>query len=72
MRGVCGYGAVMSRPQINAKKAIAAVDLVMEKSAAFDWLLTLPAVKAQAYFWNNSSRSERKKAILRDMREAAK
>ncbi len=31
------------------------------------WLLRLPAVKAQAYFWNHSSRTERKKAMRRDM-----
>lgn len=32
----------------------------------FAWLLRLPAVKAQAYFWNYSSRTERKKAMRRD------
>jgi len=31
------------------------------------WLLRLPAVKAQAYFWNYSSRTERKKAMRKDM-----
>lgn len=35
----------------------------------FQWLLRQPAVKAQAYFWNYSSRSERRKAILADMRK---
>jgi hypothetical protein len=35
----------------------------------FQWLLRLPAVKAQAYFWNYSSRTERRKAMLRDMRK---
>jgi len=41
---------------------------VSESDAAlFAWLLRLPAVKAQAYFWNHSSRTERKKAMRRDM-----
>lgn len=38
-----------------------------DKESIFDWLLRQPAVKAQAYFWNYSSRSERKKAMRRDM-----
>lgn len=43
-----------------------------EKSALLDWLLRLPAVKAQAYFWNFSSRTERRKAMLADMRKGQK
>lgn len=31
------------------------------------WLLRQPAVKAQAYFWNYSSRTERKKAMRKGM-----
>lgn len=33
------------------------------------WLLRLPALKAQAYFWNYSSRRERKKAMIDDMKK---
>jgi hypothetical protein len=36
------------------------------------WLLRLPAVKGQAYFWNYSSRTERKKAMRRDMQKETK
>lgn len=31
------------------------------------WLLSQPAVKAQAFFWNHLSRTERKKAMLAAM-----
>lgn len=36
-------------------------------SQLFAWLISLPAIKAQAYFWNYSSRRERRKAMLADM-----
>ena len=38
-------------------------------SEILNWLLRQPAVKAQAYFWNYSSRRERKKAMQKDMKE---
>lgn len=42
------------------------------KAALLDWLLRLPVVKAQAYFWNYSSRTERRKAMLADMKKEQK
>lgn len=38
-----------------------------EDELLFQWLLKQPALKAQAYFWNYSSRKERKKAMKKDM-----
>lgn len=43
-----------------------------KKAELFDWLLAQPAVVAQAFFWNYSSRSERKKAIRNAMKEPRK
>lgn len=40
---------------------------ITENSDILDFLLRQPAVKAQAYFWNYSSRRERRKAIKSDM-----
>lgn len=40
---------------------------IFEDSDILAWLLRLPAVKAQAYFWNYSSRTERRKAMKSDM-----
>lgn len=37
-----------------------------EDANMFRWLMTLPPIKAQAYFWNYSSRTERRKAMRRD------
>ena len=42
----------------------------LEKDAIlFRWLLRLPAVKGQAFFWNYSSRTERRKAMMREMKK---
>jgi len=57
------------RTKIDTQKVLSAAAMV-EKAALFDWLISLPAVKAQAYFWNHSSRSERKKAMRTDMMDA--
>ena len=40
-----------------------------EKERILDWLLRQPAVKAQAFFWNYSSRTERRKAMMREMKK---
>ena len=37
----------------------------------FAWLMSLSPVQAQAYFWNYSSRKERKKAMKKDMQKSA-
>lgn len=54
-------GAAMSKRQPD--------DHVFGDAELLYWLLKLPAIKAQAYFWNHSSRSERKKAMKKDMDE---
>lgn len=38
------------------------------RAELFSWILRQPAVIAQAYFWNYSSRTERRKAMLTDMK----
>ena len=46
-------------------------DRYIDNAEIFMWLLRQPAVKAQAYFWNYSSRRERRKAMLADMKKEA-
>lgn len=51
------------------KKLAMQLDSALAERELFNWLLRLPAVDAQAYFWNYSSRTERRKAMLADMRK---
>lgn len=52
---------------MDARRNINDVEKAFDDQDILQWLLRQPAVKAQAYFWNYSSRTERKKAMRRDM-----
>lgn len=56
----------------NDRRHVNQASVWMRDSELLNWLISLPAVKAQAYFWNYSSRRERRKAMLADMRKDAK
>ena len=43
--------------------------IAIADSNLLNWLLRLPAVKGQAFFWNYSSRTERRKAMMREMKK---